>query len=653
MHVVRGVLFALAVIGIAVPAVASPPVFNGVLSDVPFTVPSGSTAVFWGDSITDGGHASTCSSGAKSAGNNSVATMTGACWDDLVSKNMNFSTEVVVAHSGGRLEHDNITGTGVVPSGIDSWQTDLKPYCTKNTYFFFGYGTNDVRLIENIGDETDINPNTYNPTTFINNYTTVIQGLESYCGVSSDHFILLGIYYEDPTHYWQGNVNAYNRNRIHGRLMAFNRAVAQTALNLNTRYVDTYAGMAYGDSSGNAGPALLDTDGLHPIDIGHTLIASLVQKASFTQAIGASIAYGIKAPEYNASSPFTHTDGVFETNYDVQKASGNVVPSSSGTAIIHNLSNSYKETNFVNTNPTRGTPDSTVAFDFREWNTTTQAGTQIASGTGTNGSSDLTKLVQPAWLARDGSFHLNAIGSAGSGGNLYVAGATQGTGVATFGGVSVGNGNVSNTSATAGLNFLTQCTSGTCGFAFNYNAGTAYNGFGTQVFDGGTVNFSHQTSSCLSYSANATQYCSTSANVVGPIASTGVITGATFSSPSGNPYSYINTNYGTTGGTVIINQNAGATENGGLIVRDGTASGWGPIQAGKGTFNTSVQAPNGAAASCAGGYTFVNGIMVITGAGVPTCTAPAASMYLRSDGTAGARIYISAGGGTWAAVAGV
>jgi hypothetical protein len=64
-------------------------------------------------------------------------------------------------------------------------------------------------------------------------------------------------------------------------------------------------------------------------------------------------------------------------------------------------------------------------------------------------------------------------------------------------------------------------------------------------------------------------------------------------------------------------------------------------------------APNGAAASCTGGYTFANGIMVISGAGAPTCTAPAASEYLRSDGASGSHIYISQGGGTWTAIAGV
>lgn len=75
-----------------------------------------------------------------------------------------------------------------------------------------------------------------------------------------------------------------------------------------------------------------------------------------------------------------------------------------------------------------------------------------------------------------------------------------------------------------------------------------------------------------------------------------------------------------------------------------------------GTITTAgkIVAPSGAAASCTGGFTFAtSGVMVISGAGVPTCTAPAGSMYLRTDGASGSRLYISAGSGTWAAVAGV
>jgi len=41
------------------------------------------------------------------------------------------------------------------------------------------------------------------------------------------------------------------------------------------------------------------------------------------------------------------------------------------------------------------------------------------------------------------------------------------------------------------------------------------------------------------------------------------------------------------------------------------------------------------------------------GAGAPAGTQPNGSLWVRNDGTTGARLYVSAGGGTWNAVAGV
>ena len=48
-----------------------------------------------------------------------------------------------------------------------------------------------------------------------------------------------------------------------------------------------------------------------------------------------------------------------------------------------------------------------------------------------------------------------------------------------------------------------------------------------------------------------------------------------------------------------------------------------------------------------GGPTFTSG------AGAPTSTQPNASIYLRTDGVTGARVYVSAGGGIWTAISGV
>jgi hypothetical protein len=50
----------------------------------------------------------------------------------------------------------------------------------------------------------------------------------------------------------------------------------------------------------------------------------------------------------------------------------------------------------------------------------------------------------------------------------------------------------------------------------------------------------------------------------------------------------------------------------------------------------------------------VTGPLIVTGAGVPAISAPAGSLFLRTDGAAGTRLYVNQNGAaTWAAVAGV
>jgi hypothetical protein len=46
-------------------------------------------------------------------------------------------------------------------------------------------------------------------------------------------------------------------------------------------------------------------------------------------------------------------------------------------------------------------------------------------------------------------------------------------------------------------------------------------------------------------------------------------------------------------------------------------------------------------------------VTVQSGAGAPTITEPSGSLFLRTDGASGSRLYVSQGGGTWNAVSGV
>jgi len=66
--------------------------------------------------------------------------------------------------------------------------------------------------------------------------------------------------------------------------------------------------------------------------------------------------------------------------------------------------------------------------------------------------------------------------------------------------------------------------------------------------------------------------------------------------------------------------------------------------------------PIGASVPAAGTFTSVKtgsitGPTWTTGTGAPAATAPVGSIYSRTDGTAGARLYVSAGAGTWTPVA--
>lgn len=71
----------------------------------------------------------------------------------------------------------------------------------------------------------------------------------------------------------------------------------------------------------------------------------------------------------------------------------------------------------------------------------------------------------------------------------------------------------------------------------------------------------------------------------------------------------------------------------------------------------------GGTTAAAGAFTTLSASGVLTvgsgaatvnsGTGAPTATRPVGSLYLRTDGASGSRLYVSAGGGTWNAVAGV
>ncbi len=56
---------------------------------------------------------------------------------------------------------------------------------------------------------------------------------------------------------------------------------------------------------------------------------------------------------------------------------------------------------------------------------------------------------------------------------------------------------------------------------------------------------------------------------------------------------------------------------------------------------------------CSSGATLTGGPNFSTGVGPPACSAASGSVYIRTDGTLGARVYVNQGGSTWTPVAGV
>lgn len=129
------------------------------------------------------------------------------------------------------------------------------------------------------------------------------------------------------------------------------------------------------------------------------------------------------------------------------------------------------------------------------------------------------------------------------------------------------------------------------------------------------------------------------------------------------------------GNPLTINRATGVmtVANGATITNGGLAiNGGGMTVTGATTFNQAVTASGGmtvtGAATLNNTVTFagsnamqVNGSMTLnvsgptirSGAGAASGTQPNGSLWIRNDGTTGARLYVSAGGGTWAAVAGV
>lgn len=231
---------------------------------------SGSTFYFAGDSITYG------------LGINNQTTYgcshyayPSPCFADQVS-NYFSATEVNQGQPGSCLESTTTTGSLCNPASetplITSYTTSLLPYAGNNkNWFWIQIGTNDagcsVTCFTETGPDTQINVATYK-----SDLGTIVAALEA-AGTPPNQIVLSEI---------PALGSGYTANL--SILLAFNSAIASTALQYGTRYSQVYRSIAQCVPSSGNNPCL--TDQVHPNNTGSTNIASADEVAA--QAMGLS-----------------------------------------------------------------------------------------------------------------------------------------------------------------------------------------------------------------------------------------------------------------------------------------------------------------------------------------------------------------------------
>jgi len=197
--------------------------------------------------------------------------------------------------------------------------------------------------------------------------------------------------------------------------------------------------------------------------------------------------------------------------------------------------------------------------------------------------------------------------------------------------VTAGNGLSGGTITTAGTISLTTPVAIASGGTGATTANAALTALGAFPAAGGTITGSETISSG-------------GLAITGGAASTGLSLGSVFASSTIDLSKHIAL-YSTTQGICSTSGQMNIVVGGAtaLALTNGTC-----------TFVAGVVANNQVQSSAANGFIVgVGGPTIRSGAGAATGTQPNGSLWLRNDGTTGARLYVSAGGGTWAAVAGV
>lgn len=224
----------------------SPPTSAAPIYNRGTTLPEVNSAVFFGDSITAGQNAS-------APAKRWVNTVAGVLQTSILNQGIAGTVLQNSAFSGGSPQVNN---------GRDRYSSALTG-ANKRDIVIINYGLNDLRYTAA--------PSTMNIANFVNDYQEIITGLLS-AGYTNDYIVLCSPYWIPDAGYMSGSSGFTGSNRtIHESYVS---AVAELSLDNNLFYADVYSYMR-----DNGGESLIDSDNIHPIDIGHDAISQSVLNA--------------------------------------------------------------------------------------------------------------------------------------------------------------------------------------------------------------------------------------------------------------------------------------------------------------------------------------------------------------------------------------
>jgi lysophospholipase L1-like esterase len=228
-----------------------------------------STAVFFGDSITYGLGATTCS--------RSGLAPTGTCWTDRVARH--FDLYEVNKGTGSQLLETCAVHADclAIPSALESYATAILPHCGANaTNVFIAFGTNDATMMVRNGPQVT-GTESFTGATFAAALITIVKACEA-AGTPPKQMWLLSTPLENA-----GLTVALSTHAAYFQalLAIFNAATARAAAATGASFVNV---CAYQTHYVNGPQPIWDDDGIHPNDYGNELVANAVEASLRSRA---------------------------------------------------------------------------------------------------------------------------------------------------------------------------------------------------------------------------------------------------------------------------------------------------------------------------------------------------------------------------------